>query len=178
MKEEERIKFVEGLNIVLEYYDLFQEKSKQLLELTGDENIEKYLELKKELDELKLYGTFGSREKFIDEFWNCAKMDFDECKHEIWYYSGSYMLRYNEGQPYEFECYDENHKDFSYNKYHCLECERILREKDWKKFEQEHIVLKIKEDIPYQSEYINLLMKHPVNETQKILINKYGVKKN
>lgn len=174
MKEEERIKFVEGLNIVLEYYDLFQEKSKQLLDLTGDENIEKYLELKKELDELKLYGTFASREKLINEFWNYAKMDFAECKHEIWYYCGSYMIRYNEGRPYEFKCDDETHKNFSYNKYHCLECGKTRCEENWKKFEQEHIVLKAKENVPYELEFVNLLIEHPVKETQKILINKHN----
>ena len=178
MKEEERIKFVEGLNIVLEHYDLYQEKNKQLLELTGEEKVKKYIELKDEINQLRLYGTFGSKEKIIDEFWNTAKMEFSECRHEIWCYVGSYILNTGDGQSSEIKCNDENHKHFSYNKYQCIECEKIICEKDFKKFEQEHLILKTKGDIlPYLSEYVNLLIEHSVEETQNILVKKYGVKK-
>jgi len=187
MKEEERLLINEKVEESIKKLDIIEEKNKQIEELEKDEKIQQYLNLKTEVERIRKdlgIGNISSSDKIIDvilekHYLKCRDFDNSLCGHDIWVYIGSYFVfpRFANGQDVEIKCDDENDEVFKYNKYQCIECNKIIKVEDYKTFEQEHIVLKPKEDVSYQLEYFQLLMDHSVDESQKILVNKYGAKR-
>ena len=183
MKEEEKLLNINKIKEFNKIYNLFIEKTFEFNELENNEFVKRYIKLNNELVDLKTM-----LECFDIKLSNCDIDDIDimfesftnplTCKHELWIYIGSYYSYINcDGEIHETCCGNENDYSFQYNKYECIDCNKIVIIEDYKKFEEEHIVLKENNENRYKSEYSNLLKENSGYESQKILVNKYGLKR-
>lgn len=142
MREEDRIKIINEVN-------LLKEKKKKYLEIKGEyellsktREVKRYLELEKKLTDNK------DDDKNIDILITRASLNVineNNCDHEIWVYLGSYYEVDDYERSYSIMLPNEKHKKFEYNVYGCLECDNRIRVTDYKEFERTHFVLKRKE---------------------------------
>lgn len=125
-----------------------------------------YLQLTSEVETMKSQSTHYNRtdeEIAKDTFSRVMHNDF-KCQHPIWVYVSSNYLKKNwfceHDDEYIYFTEDlysfikkygmkapqiKNSVEFLYNVYFCLECGETIKVKDWKKFEEENIVLKNQE---------------------------------
>lgn len=185
MTEQERRVIVERVNKSLNTLEMKVARLKRVSELEQDAKVSEYLKL---LDELKIlnyqiqymdtkeeiirtefYGLFGDGKNVNPE------KEQLECNHEIWIYIGSCCIC-KEPNVYEKYVEDEYEKEFKYNKYVCLECGKVVEEKDWQKFEKENYVLKNRDDLSankFREMYFKLLLNHTVKEAQAIVVKNF-----
>ena len=115
--------------------------------------------------------------EFIWALTGVKKEGISQCNHDILNYYGSYSLGDTPRVKLEFQVYDEEDEDFTYNKYKCLECGKLIQVEDWQEFEKEKIVLKNRKEInpfKYQDLYYQLLYNHSVEEAQRMLIEEFN----
>ena len=130
MKELERLEVIKRVIEDIYNNEYLNRKNDELSKLSKSERKKQYMILKDELEAIKtsqaILGT--TKESMIETefFWSLysgvREETFSPCKHDIWIYAGSY------GNDFEFECYDEEDEDFSYNSYTCLECGETVNE--------------------------------------------------
>lgn len=90
-----------------------------------------------------------------------------EKQNETWIYLGSYHILMDEyGFEYEYQIKDESEKNFRYNKYKNISTNEEVEIKDYKKFEEEHKV--IKEYNKTYNEYITKYFK----QSKKLTLTK------
>jgi len=185
MKEKDRELVIGRIKEDKEKIKLKEEKieRKEVLETTSV--VQEYLKLKEEIETLnKEIKIFINEEDIIKlEFiWAyCSsekKKDITQCNHDIWIYVGSYDLLEDEWceHSHEYLVKNEKGKNFSYNSYVCLECDKRISVKEWEAFEEDNFVLKNYEDIDYKyykELYYKLLYTNPVNEAKRIVIETF-----
>ena len=184
MKEEDRLIIVDIINGIKNIYNMLNEKLHERNNLLQDEKVKKYIQLEDEIIKLEKYlsenhlNLEDTETKVVNSIFSLNTFYNPSCEHDTWIYVGSYFLApdYINKGVWECNCENENVEEFEYNKYQCLDCKKNVKVKDYKKFEQEHVVLKKINDVSFKSEYFHLLMENTAEETQKILINKYGKK--
>lgn len=189
MKETERREVVRRIQSDITERNELKTQYEYLEKLSKNPIVVKYLNL---LEEIKLkeehQHSFDSEEKMIDlEFvWafesRIKGQDMEPCKHEIWLYDGSYYLEadWRCEHDHYYHAEDENHKDFAYNRYVCLECGKKIETKDWQTFENSHLVLKIQDDEPnlrasrYRQLYYQLLYENNVETARQKVIEQFN----
>lgn len=151
MKEIERQTVIYTIKKFMKEKEDLKEKEEKLNILLKNPIILEYLDLLKDIEDTKKrHERFDNMEYIIrlHFFWAINgiknKGAITPCNHDIWIYNGSYCFWEDPLAEHDhyYRCEDENDKDFCYNKYVCLECEREVEEKDWKRFEETHTVLK------------------------------------
>ena len=186
MKEEERLVVVKRVDDDVNGDEIMNGKLEELTLLEKDEKVLKYLQLKKEVNDIKNKQKIfmNDKRKMIEWEFDWAfhrrinSSDFSDCQHSIWIYEGSYLEDYGDrfSKEDEYCCYDENDKDFSYNKYVCLECDKTVRIKDYKSFEEKNLVLKNRDDNNielYRWIYYQELYNSTVEEAQAYVISEF-----
>ena len=142
MREEDRIKIINEVNLLKEKKKKYLELKKEYDRLTKTGEVKRYLELEKKLTDNK------DDDKNIDILITRASLNVineNNCDHEIWIYLGSYYEVDDYERSYSIMLPNEKHKKFEYNVYGCLECDNRIRVTDYKEFERTHFVLKRKE---------------------------------
>lgn len=142
MREEDRIKIINEVNLLKEKKKKYLELKKEYDRLTKTGEVKRYLELEKKLTDNK------DDDKNIDILITRASLNVineNNCDHEIWVYLGSYYEVDDYERSYSIMLPNEKHKKFEYNVYGCLECDNRIRVTDYKEFERTHFVLKRKE---------------------------------
>ena len=142
MREEDRIKIINEVNLLKEKKKKYLELKKEYDRLTKTGEVKRYLELEKKLTDNK------DDDKIIDILITRASLNVineNNCDHEIWVYLGSYYEVDDYERSYSIMLPNEKHKKFEYNVYGCLECDNRIRVTDYKEFERTHFVLKRKE---------------------------------
>lgn len=142
MREEDRIKIINEVNLLKEKNKKYLELKKEYDRLTKTGEVKRYLELEKKLTDNK------DDDKNIDILITRASLNVineNNCDHEIWVYLGSYYEVDDYERSYSIMLPNEKHKKFEYNVYGCLECDNRIRVTDYKEFERTHFVLKRKE---------------------------------
>ena len=142
MREEDRIKIINEVNLLKEKKKKYLELKKEYDRLTKTGEVKRFLELEKKLTDNK------DDDKNIDILITRASLNVineNNCDHEIWVYLGSYYEVDDYERSYSIKLPSEKHKKFEYNVYGCLECDNRIRVTDYKEFERTHFVLKRKE---------------------------------
>ncbi len=123
---------------------------KKLIRANQRKNRKSYYAILSELNLLESHLGGLSTSKIINHEFNLTGSLDDNCPHDLWYYVGSFNGYINsDGKVYcETPVINENVYDFSYNKYVCMDCGKIINVKDWKDFENNHMVLKSYQPIP------------------------------
>ena len=182
MTEQERLAIVERIKKDLELQSLREKTKIKRKELIQNEKVKEYLETEKIIKKLNKELRLLKNEQqmieleFIWALTGVKKSDIFQCNHDIWIYYGSYSLGETPWVELEFQVYNEEADDFSYNKYMCLECRKLIQVEDWQKFEKEEFVLKNrKENNPskYQNLYYQLLYNYSVDESQRMVIEEF-----
>lgn len=177
MTEETRINIIKELNLLKEKRRKYLELKKEYDNLTKTEEVKRFLELSKQLEKTK------SDNESNDSLITRAKSRFikeNECSHEIWVYQGSYYEVDDYERSYSIMLPNEKNKKFEYNVYGCLECDNRIRVTDYKEFERTHFVLKRKEYVNIY-ELRKLYFKYVTsmnldNAKKKLIINFEGKK--
>lgn len=153
MLEKTRIEVIDSIDN--RYDELNTEISlmkKEIEDLERMDLIKSYLEMKSELVGLEIERkTFpADKNRRIAKFFK-EKIDKDNlrlnCTHDLWIYLCSMavnpMSKYADYIDGFVPCHSETHNNFAYNKYMCVECGKIVCEKDYKDFESKHKILKV-----------------------------------
>ena len=130
MTEQERKIVIERIDKNRKNIQLLEEKKKAIEELAKNEIIVKYLNLLEEIEILnKKIGSCKNLEQATELEFNWAfrsrikNEGITPCSHDVWMYCGSYGMwlepKWRRGHEYFIK--DEEKKEFSYNKYSCLE---------------------------------------------------------
>lgn len=142
MREEDRIKIINEVNLLKEKKKKYLELKKDYDRLTKTGEVKRFLELSKQLEKNK--SDNESNDSLITRAKSGVIKD-NECSHDIWVYLGSYYEVDDYERSYSIMLPNEKHKKFEYNVYGCLECDNRIRVTDYKEFERTHFVLKRKE---------------------------------
>lgn len=192
MKEIERQEVVKRIKKDIEKIELLMAKCEKLNQLTENPIVKEYLDLLEDikcLEEKLEKERMNSVEKatykgFAKAFQNKGQVqDMQPCKHEIWMYEGSYYLI--EDPRGERDAYirtnTEEHENFEYNRYMCLECAKSIDTPQWRSFEDSHFVLKNQESKPsfmtvygYINTYYQLLYNMSIKEAQEKLVEQFN----
>lgn len=179
MTEEDRLFYVEKITQIIEKQESLNKKNNQIKELETDEKVKEYIDLKKETErlnkELQVYD--GSKEEVIQQTFLSGSQ---HCEHELCELLGSFFAKTvfdGRKRIFNFRCDNEYDERFEFNYYRCIECGEDIKTNDWKKFESEHLVLNRPDYVHLAYEYRQLLFENTVEETKKILVNKYGLKR-
>lgn len=184
MKEFERLEIIKKIEEDIKIQELLQNKIKELEELEKNPVIINYINLKKEILELKKqqkpFGS-GSQEKMVNfEFSKALGSNEQEktieCNHDIWLYDGSYEIYWNiyHDNVYDIRCENEESPNFIHNKYVCLECSEVFyaSPSEWQIFEESHYVLKDRNNFnirKYRERYYQLLFKYNIEDAKRII---------
>ncbi len=185
MKESERLEVLARIENDKNKLQRCEEVKTEIKQLEQDEKIKHYNSLLYECRELNSYlMSFNSDPKqmeYLEFLWAFSLrlisdrgQGFSHCNHPFWFYLGSYGL---ELAPH-LECYREDQveseqdPDFTYNKYGCPECGRVISVKDWKSFEAEEkiYILNIQNFDFNQRKYYELLLNNDVEKSQERLV--------
>lgn len=188
MKETERREVVRRIQNDISEKNELKTKYEELKQLSENPIVIRYLKL---LDDIKAkeekLQVFDSEEKMINlEFtWAFESringQDMSSCYHGVWLYEGSYYLSANRRLEHYHPCrtHDENHPEFWYNRYVCLECGKKHETKNWEKFEDDHFVLKNQKADDnlgvsyYRNLYYQLLYGNTVATAQQKVIEEF-----
>lgn len=188
MKEIERQEVVRRIQNDIQEQDELRKQYEQLQEMAANPAVVKYLQLIEDIESKENHQQFfDSEEKMINlEFtWAFESRikgeDMSPCYHGVWLYEGSYYLSIDSRgeHDHEFKTNDENHPEFCYNRYVCLECGKKVETKNWEKFEDDHFVLKNQNADDnlgasyYRNLYYQLLYEHTVETAQQKVIEKF-----
>ena len=123
---------------------------KKLIRAGQRKNRRSYYAILSKINFLESYLGGLSTSKIVNHEFNVTGSLDDNCSHDLWYYVGSYNgYINNDGKVYyESPVNNENVYNFSYNKYVCMDCGKIINVKNWEYFENRQIVLKSYEQIP------------------------------
>jgi len=184
MTELERIEIVRKIENDVKQSETLAIKIKELENLETNPLIISYLNLKKEILELKKQQkpfSQGNHEKMINFEFSKALGIINteepiECGHDIWLYDGSYEIYWDNyhDNNYDVRCENEESPNFIHNKYVCLECSEVFYASpaEWQIFEATHCVLKDRNNFnirKYRERYYHLLFNNSIEEAQRII---------
>jgi len=191
MNEKDRRIVVKRVKKNIQDTETLKLKTNELEQLSQNEIIIKYLELKQEVITLKnrIKGFNGDTEEMIKlEFnWAFASPHLEKylgrCEHinNIWIYCGSYEIYQDDYSEHDRECRVKSETDccFKYNKYACLECGKIIKTSNWQEFEESHFVLKdinITNAYEYRYHFYQLLYRHTIDKSKELIIKEFNKK--
>lgn len=177
LKEIEKIDYCTEQGLGHSFLDM------ELEELKRDPKVRKAIFLQNVINALCYERTERTKELIRNySFYNAFISE--ECSHSIWIYFGSYydakVFSANKEISILHQVLNEKSPEFEYNEYYCLECGKIIKVKDYQKFENEHLVLKkyknyrIDELEKLREYYYGLLTKNNVEETNKRLVKNFN----
>lgn len=145
MKENERLNALEKIKELEFKRKEYQDLKCEYEMLIRDPKVERAISLRYRIYLLQYNVYLNDIEgENINDFAFNNSIDYNECNHDIWIYSGSYSNCRNNfdylKSPKNIP--NEQNEEFLYNVYVCLDCNKRLEVKDYKKFESEHLVLK------------------------------------
>lgn len=182
MIENERKTVVKRINETKEKIKLLNSLKEHKIELEQLVIIREYLNLVDNVLSLEK-SLDGINEANVVENEFAKSINFQKrfsCKHDIWLFAGSFTDYTDEQNQYLFLLEDELDKNFSFNKYVCLECGEVVKEHNFSTFEENHFVLKNRDDInvaTYIKMYYQLLYNHSVCNSQLLIIDEFNKKK-
>jgi len=189
MKEIERMMVIHRINKDVKDKEALKDMYEELKVLIENPVVRQYLELLKNIESAeKRQHFFNSVEdmiylEFVWAFNSRVKaQEIEPCTHDIWLYEGSYYWYEDPlgGHDDYHICDNENDKDFAHNCYECLECGKSVYEKDWKRFEDTHFVLKNQNHKSkfgvnyYRKLYYQLLYNNRVNIAREKVIKEFN----
>lgn len=174
MREEDRIKIINEVNLLKEKKKKYLEIKAEYELLSKTREVKKFLELEKKLTDNK------DDDKNIDILISEAAYKVireNNCDHEIWVYLGSYYEVDDYERSYSIKLPSEKDKKFEYNLYGCLDCDKTVRVSDYEEFETTHFVLKRKKYVniyELKKLYLKYVTSMNLNNAKKKLIRNFG----
>ena len=143
MKENDRLEIINKVKELKDKRKKFIGYKRELGLLLSDPKVKRYIELTECINSRKdlVYNKVNGDEIIYSLAFSTYARE-NKCTHDIWIYVGSY---YDSSNSYELSSYvvpNEQDRRFEYNIYACLDCDKRIEIKDYKKFESEHFVLK------------------------------------
>lgn len=177
MKENDRLEIINKVKELKNKRKEFIDYKRELGLLLSDPKVKRYIELTECINSRKdlVYNKVNGDEIIYSLAFSTYAHE-NKCTHDVWIYVGSY---YDSSNSYELSSYvvpNEQDRRFEYNIYACLDCDKRIEIKDYKKFESEHFVLKsyrfvnIKRLREY---YYKLLSTNKVENANKKLIKEF-----
>ena len=177
MKENDRLEIINKVKELKDKRKEFIGYKRELGLLLSDPKVKRYIELTECINSRKdLVYNKVNRDEIIYSLAFSTYARENKCTHVVWIYVGSY---YDSSNSYELSSYvvpNEQDRRFEYNIYACLDCDKRIEIKDYKRFESEHFVLKsyrfvnIKRLREY---YYKLLSTNKVENANKKLIKEF-----
>ncbi len=177
MKENDRLEIINKVKELKEKRKQFTGYKRELSLLLKDPKVKRYIELTEYINSKKdLIYNKENGDEIIHSLAFSTYARENKCTHDIWVYVGSYYDSYNGYELVSYMVPNEQDKRFEYNLYACLDCDKRIETKDYKKFESEHFVLKSYRFINIQrlrEYYYKLLLTNKVENANKKLIKEF-----
>ena len=177
MKENDRLEIINKVKELKDKRKKFIGYKRELGLLLSDPKVKRYIELTECINSRKdlIYNKVNGDEIIYSIAFSTYTRE-NKCTHDIWIYVGSY---YDSSNSYELSSYvvpNEQDRRFEYNIYACLDCDKRIEIKDYKRFESEHFVLKSYKFVNIQrlrEYYYKLLSTNKVENANKKLIKEF-----